>query len=772
MEKEETMIKVPLWVTQVDNPIVLFDERHKITFLNDSWNSLLSVPILSFIGKSIDTLISSPLLGQKLHDLSNSPVELSLPIAPISSKQIYKLKLWKEALNGQNCYWILLSIASIDQQVGNLPLAEVSPNAFYQVDISAKRPVKFVNEHFKRLTGYELEHFFDGEHNFLSALIHSDDRTRVHASIESHINEGGSFELEYRIVNKHGVVKWIADYGQIIVEEGEKQIQGVWHDISERKIQSLKEIKDEHYFRSIVDTMTEGVVVHDSSGKITFCNQAALDILGLTYGQISGKDSFDPHWKCIKENGDDFPGEAHPAMVTLKTGKAQENVIMGVNRPKKGIAWISINSQPIYEQGTIKGVVASFANITHFKVSQRMSIRHKKRFQKLFEAINYPVLIVNEHAQVIMFNPALNRLFGYESAEISRQYIYVLLRDQEREEYTDTFLKFLNENSEQQPLSILDDEIYAQKKNGEVFPIHLTVSHLNYDDENYALCIIQDLTEDIQRQKLEKAHKKITDSLRYARRIQLALLDNHDHLLDDFKDAMILFSPKDIVSGDFYWYERIQQLDFDEKTMSSSMRRYKILVVADCTGHGVPGAFMAALGNSFLHEIINEHHIFEPHQILMALDQKVQMTLRNRGGSQMQDGMDIGIILINEATKEAYFSGAKHPLYLVRNNKIERIKGSAYSVGGKRAAIKEKKFEKQVISLQENDKLYMATDGFQDQFGGTQGRKYLRNKLQKFLQQISSLPMEKQKEQLVGELVNWKKDEPQTDDILLIGVEI
>ncbi|MGB0521310.1 MAG: PAS domain S-box protein [Flammeovirgaceae bacterium] len=777
MDKERTIVRVPLWATLVDQPILLLDQHYRIIFTNTHWQALYQDDESEFLSLLQQILLSSSVL-KKLKQLQEKPQGIKVTHPELLGGFVLPIQFWKEKQADGSWYtWGKVATKQLDilakNQHATSEFAPHLPNIFYQCAVNPQRTPLFISEHFEELTGYKPSTFVGETGKSLASIIYPDDCQKVLTHFIEAIHNKSNYDIAYRIICKDGSIIWIADYGQIVEVNGQQHMQGIWHDITFQKTANLQQIKNNHHFKSIVDAIQEGIVVQDVTGEITFCNDAALQILGLTYAQISGRDSFDPNWKTIREDGSNFPSDMHPAMRTLKTGKPQNQVIMGVQRPTSNtLVWISINSYPIMENGTLTGVVASFSDITHLKVSQRIAIRDSKRFQKLFESINYPVLILNVRAQMIMFNPALRHLFGYEDTEIIRQQIGVLLQKEDASTYTKIVLAFFNTQQDPPSTLNLDNEIYAQKKDGTIFPIQATLSPLNYDGERYVLCIIQDLTADIQRNKLEKAHKKITDSLRYAQRIQLALLDNHNHLLEDFEEAMIFFSPKDIVSGDFYWYERIQQLDFNEKTLQSKMKKYRLLVVADCTGHGVPGAFMAALGNAFLHEIINEHHILEPQQILKALDQKVKVTLRNRGGSQMQDGMDVGIVLINEETKEAYFSGAKHPLYLVREQQIQRIKGSAFSIGGKHQPNTVNNFKKNSIQLQAHDRLYMVSDGFQDQFGGKQGRKYLRKNLQTFILKISELPMQQQKEKIAEELVQWKMDEPQTDDILIIGVKI
>jgi serine phosphatase RsbU (regulator of sigma subunit) len=284
--------------------------------------------------------------------------------------------------------------------------------------------------------------------------------------------------------------------------------------------------------------------------------------------------------------------------------------------------------------------------------------------------------------------------------------------------------------------------------------IFIIVSGFRFEHETYEKVI-------------EKKNESITDSLRYAQRIQKAILGGEDEIVQNFKQGFILFKPKDIVSGDFFWFSQFLL----EGTPKKSLR---ILIAADCTGHGVPGAFMTVMGNALLDEIINERRIIEPHLILHELDKKIIATLQKQNASQ-NDGMDMVILVLEEnalGERKAHFAGAKNPLYYVREEQIHEIKGSKFPIGSSQFK-KEKKFETTTIPLLENDIFYLFSDGYQDQFGGqeAQSKKFMVKKFRNLLFQISNLEFATQKEKLQAEFDNWKGKYEQTDDVLVMGIK-
>ncbi|NJO02333.1 MAG: SpoIIE family protein phosphatase [Bacteroidia bacterium] len=262
-----------------------------------------------------------------------------------------------------------------------------------------------------------------------------------------------------------------------------------------------------------------------------------------------------------------------------------------------------------------------------------------------------------------------------------------------------------------------------------------------------------------QSRKLETVHEDLKNSIRYAKKIQEAIIPDTEWVITHFDDAFIYFQPKDIVSGDFYWFAQKYMLG----------KKLKILIAADCTGHGVPGAFMTIIGNSLINEIINEMQIYQPDQILSELDYKIIQTLSNRKGqTEIHDGMDMVVLVIDEETMTVQYAAAHNPLMYVRKQQLHEIRGSRFAVGSSQYRTR-KEFKMHTIQAQRGDVFYIFTDGFQDQFGQKEQRKYMIRRFRQLLFSINRLPMYLQLQQVRSEFENWKKDLPQTDDVLLIG---
>jgi serine phosphatase RsbU (regulator of sigma subunit)/tetratricopeptide (TPR) repeat protein len=256
--------------------------------------------------------------------------------------------------------------------------------------------------------------------------------------------------------------------------------------------------------------------------------------------------------------------------------------------------------------------------------------------------------------------------------------------------------------------------------------------------------------------EIEVKNKDITDSISYSKRIQEACLPPKEMKYELFPDSFILSKPKDIVSGDFYW--------FTEKNGK------RLIAVCDCTGHGVPGALMSMIGNNFLNQIVNEKGITDVAEILNALHLEVRKALKQHEHPESRDGMDIALIGFNSET-EIEYAGAHRPLWIIKSNVLQEIKPDRYSIGGLQTE-NERIFKKINISFSKEDTIYLFSDGYTDQFGGTNGKKFTTKNFKDLLMNIHTDPMPMQEAVIDQTIEKWKGNREQVDDILVIGIRV
>ena len=254
--------------------------------------------------------------------------------------------------------------------------------------------------------------------------------------------------------------------------------------------------------------------------------------------------------------------------------------------------------------------------------------------------------------------------------------------------------------------------------------------------------------------EIEKINKDLTDSIEYAKRIQTAILPLDTTIRKHLNEYFILFKPRDIVSGDFYWFTH---------------KDGKIFIAAvDCTGHGVPGAFMSMIGAEILTTIVLNENIYQADKILDKLNKYVRTALK-QDTSDNQDGMDMALCVIDKEKKILEFAGAKNPLFYIHNNKLTKIKGSRQAIGGYQFG----KFESHTIQYETPTWFYIFSDGYADQFGGPdENEKFMVKRFKSLLLETHQLPMEEQKRILDENIEKWKGKVKQTDDILVIGFKL
>lgn len=262
--------------------------------------------------------------------------------------------------------------------------------------------------------------------------------------------------------------------------------------------------------------------------------------------------------------------------------------------------------------------------------------------------------------------------------------------------------------------------------------------------------------QEVEKQKhiIEEKHKDITDSITYAHRIQSALIPDAHKLQLLNKNISILFTPRDIVSGDFYWYSR--------------QTHYHVFALADCTGHGVPGAFMSIIGLNLLNTLVNEKDIGSPQEVLKQLKTGVIASLNtNSAELDKRDGMDMALIYFND--QELRFAGANQSIYILRNQELIEYKGNKQPIG---LSEKDEAFTELTIPLNKKDRIFMLSDGLADQFGGKEGKKLKIKKLREWFIETAQLSLHEQKKAIAEKLDNFKAGFEQTDDITLAIIEV
>jgi sigma-B regulation protein RsbU (phosphoserine phosphatase) len=311
------------------------------------------------------------------------------------------------------------------------------------------------------------------------------------------------------------------------------------------------------------------------------------------------------------------------------------------------------------------------------------------------------------------------------------------------------------------------------------------LSPIDRENEKLMMAVVRDVTEQKKIEKeraefteqlelqvkertleLEQSHKlletylkDIKDSINYALLLQQAVLSERKVLNQLVEDSVIYYRPKDVVSGDFYW--------FNELDNGNGV----VIIAADCTGHGVPGAFLSMLGINLLNNIVTENGIKYPSFILEELDVRLQKTLGKSANEQVLDGMDLSVISVDKRKKRLMFAGGGRPLIHISDNELHYIKGSRFGVGAGWSDEK-RDYQTVIIDYKQGDIVYLFSDGYADQFGGERGRKMMIGKLKALLMNIHHLSGKEQEKAIEKHFTDWMGKNEQVDDILLMGVRL
>ncbi len=262
---------------------------------------------------------------------------------------------------------------------------------------------------------------------------------------------------------------------------------------------------------------------------------------------------------------------------------------------------------------------------------------------------------------------------------------------------------------------------------------------------------------EIYSKELSEKNRQITDSLEYARRIQLSLLPTTEQITAVFKESFVFYKPKEIIGGDFYWLT-----DYENMTL---------LVVGDCTGHGVPGSFMTVMANTLLNQIVMDNKIMQPCAVIIDMNKLIRQNLQHYSdGDFSSEGIDIAFCVIDKKNNNVGFCGCRIPMYIVKNGSFQQLSPNRHAPGS--TFFDANTIESQTIKLNKGDTIYLSTDGFQDQFGGPRNKKFMKARFKNVLHKLSDRPINEQLQILDQTYTVWKGDQQQTDDLLVIGIKL
>lgn len=389
----------------------------------------------------------------------------------------------------------------------------------------------------------------------------------------------------------------------------------------------------------------------------------------------------------------------------------------------------------------------------------RRSERDRSSYLEVLEGSNDALFVINfVNGRIYQANERAARMLGYAREELEELTIFALHRKEDLQRSARRIADAWEHGGH------VYEDIPLVRRDGALIPVESSTRVTSYNGRPAIILFARDITERLalraqveeQQAVVARQNADLLSSIRYARRIQRAVLPEPQRLQELFPESFILHRPRDIVSGDLCWF--------------AEAHGRIVVAVADCTGHGVPGALLSLIGASLLQEVVAEQGQVEPGAVLDALrDGFVQMLNRHEEADQ-RDGMNLGLAVIDPQRMTLDFAGAYHPLWLVRAGALIELKGDRMPIGA--FAGEQRPFTAARLPLERGDRIHLFSDGLADQFGGPQGKKLRSAGLKQWLLETAALPIDDQHQAISDRFRLWKGDQEQVDDVLLVGIQV
>jgi len=526
------------------------------------------------------------------------------------------------------------------------------------------------------------------------------------------------------------------------MEEGQIELQK-----SNRQLASqMEEVeKGQKRLHSLLENASEVISIYDKKGIVKYVSPSVTTILGYNPEEMIGTNRFERGESVLLNAFDEL----------LEDPKKVKTFEYRYEKKNHGLVWLETTGRNLLKNPAIGGIVFNTRDITVRKIAdeaQKMS----GEMQALSE--NSPDMIVrlNPDGKFFYANPIVERLTGIARTRLKQKKITDI---QFEKEFIDFFISGIENIKDTK--TKYESEVTLPTVDGEKIMQVNIIPELNEHNEiETILFVAHDITDRKQIEiEIELKNKAITESINYAQRIQSAIIPDTKLIKQYLPNSFVFYEPRDVVSGDFPWF---------------FVRGDNIYIaVVDCTGHGVPGALLSFIGYFLLNSIVDHDEELNAATILDRLHSGVRRTLRQEEDeASARDGMDIAMCVINNKKKTIQYSGAHRPLFYVRNGNLEQFKGNRKAIGGippKRK--KEDDFENYVINYKPGDRIYFFSDGLPDQIGGEAGRKYQIRRIREAVVKLHDKSINEIGKFFKEDFLDWKSEQKQIDDVLLIGIE-
>lgn len=536
---------------------------------------------------------------------------------------------------------------------------------------------------------------------------------------------------------------------QEVLRQNAEEMQATQEELKRSNQKLEEQIEEVNHTQKrmqlLLENASEVITIYEEDESIRYISPSVETILGYGLRELIGKSDIDKVHPDYRETFKDF-------FRRMRQSPNEKLTVQYEYKAKDGsYIWIESAGTNFMSNRAIHGYILNSRDITERRRAE-LEQRMRSKMQALSE--NSPDLITRlEDGLISYINPVIESYTG-KGPE-------TFLNKKAKETHLDThvlegWLKIVEQvNSTNAKVATEMD--FPSQMGKRVMQVNAIPEFDESEKLESVLVVSHDITErKMIELEVQNKNKKITESINYAKRIQTAILPNTRLINRALPDSFILYKPRDVVSGDFPWFVQIKDEIF--------------IAAVDCTGHGVPGALLSLIGYFLLNDIVRSRKITEPGKILDLLDEGVTTTLRQDEDATTKDGMDIALCKINVAEGEVEYAGAHRPLYIMKNGVMDEIKGNKFPIGG--GIFKNQtNFTNTKVKLEKGDSIYFSSDGFPDQFGGTEGRKFGPKRIREIVERVHSLPMNEAINTFDQEWEAWRGETKQTDDVLLIGIK-
>lgn len=410
-------------------------------------------------------------------------------------------------------------------------------------------------------------------------------------------------------------------------------------------------------------------------------------------------------------------------------------------------------------------------NLNEYESTIAQLKKELSNYESIIDQANDAMIVIDiVDGKIHQSNPSVAKMLGYSKEELSKLSLFDL-HPKEFLEKSSSIVADVWEKG-----GYIYNDIPFVTKEGKIIPVECSAKVAPFAGRPAIVIYARDITERLRMEaEIKEKSKDITDSIEYSKRIQRSIFLEKDKLKEYAPQSFIFFKPKDVVSGDFYWFNNAEvQQDMHAENGYDYKEGTNILVVAavDCTGHGVPGAFMSIIGNTLLNQTLNNLSINSASHALDHVNAELKKALnKNTEDIPLRDGMDIALCCIDIKGMRLEYAGANNPLYIIRNKELIKLKPDKQPITASTDTVA-KPFTNNLFELKQGDCIYLFTDGFADQFGGPNGKKFMYKQFGQLLCSISEKKMDDQKRLLYEAFEKWRGNQNQVDDVLVIGIKV